>query len=91
MTFDDDCDAFEDYRAMREGDEPMDTLYDKLVAAGVPLDHHESDLYAKVTDASRALIAAHTKGPLVFRSAVDGELWFDIPFAYMPWWRARAR
>lgn len=71
------------------------TLYEALRDAGVPLDHHESDLYAKVTDASRAIIGTYIKSaPLIsstFRSRLDGELWFEIPFAYQPWWEARAR
>ena len=32
------------------------SIYEQLKAAGVPLDSHESDLYAKVTPASVAIV-----------------------------------
>lgn len=66
-------------------------IYDDLKAAGVPLDHHESDLYAKVCPESRAIVARYEHRRIVrlFRSAIDGDLWYDIPFAYLPWWEAR--
>ena len=64
------------------------TVYARLLAAGVPLDHHESDLYAKITDDSTRILAADRSLAHVrrFVSAIDGQLWFDIPFAYQPFW-----
>jgi hypothetical protein len=65
------------------------SLYEQLKSAGVPLDSHESDLYAKVTPESTAIIEAwHLDRPSVligtFRS--DGAMWYDIPFEYKPFW-----
>lgn len=71
---------------------PEGTLYAALLAAGVPLDHHESDLYAKVTPESRAIVDAFGDGlsvERIFRSKIDNELWYDLPFRYLPWWEAR--
>ncbi len=75
-------------------------LYDQLVAAGVPVDSHESDLYAKVTPESTAIIAAareagrlHTRPSTFYNEQQpkgQRELWYDIPFMYSPFWRKRA-
>lgn len=64
-------------------------LYAELVAAGVQLDNHESDLYVRVTDESRRIIKASGYSYTVFTSAIDGVRWFDVPFAYHPWWAKR--
>lgn len=52
------------------------------------LDHHETDLYIKVSEASAALVASYDfRGNVEkFRSPLDGCLWFDFPFAYTPAW-----
>lgn len=68
------------------------TLYDTAKAAGIPIDHHASDLYLQATPAARALITAwdyRIDGWRVrtFRSQIDGRTWYDIPFAYRPFWR----
>lgn len=64
----------------------MSSIYQQLKAAGVPLDHHESDLYAKQTPESKSIVGAyeHRCNVQAFRS--DGEWWYDIPFAYEPFW-----
>jgi hypothetical protein len=72
------------------------SVYQRLKAAGVPLDNHESDLYAKVTPESKAIIEEYDREPHLtwpvstFISQVDGARWYDIPFAYEPWWEARS-
>lgn len=52
------------------------------------LDHHGTDLYLKVSEASAALVASYDfRGNVEkFRSPLDGCLWFDVPFAYTPAW-----
>lgn len=67
------------------------SVYKKLVAAGVEIDHHESDLYAKVTAESSEIVKNYgfNKNVRTFKSLVDGELWYDIPFAFDPWWESR--
>jgi len=69
------------------------TIYERLLEAGIPLDSHESDLYALVTPESTRIVAGyeHAKNVRTFRSEVDGRQWFDIPFAYLPWWQRRTR
>lgn len=70
----------------------MPTIYEQLKAAGVETDHHESDLYAKRTDASAAIVAARRKeGRSVetFTSAIDGTPWYCFPFAFDPFWERR--
>lgn len=67
------------------------SLYTDLLAAGVPLENHRSDLYAKVIPASRALIQAyeHRQNVRMFTSQIDGEPWYDIPFAFDPFWERK--
>ena len=62
------------------------TLYQELIDSNIPIDHHESDLYAKVTPLSRTLVKAAVLRYSTFVSEIDGTLWFEIPFAYSPFW-----
>lgn len=69
----------------------MQTLHAALTAAGVPLDSHESDLYAPDTALVRAILAGY---PLELSTVTTfhsrGQRWLCIPFAFLPWWQARA-
>lgn len=67
------------------------SLYKELVAAGVPIDHHESDLYVLDTRVARGILAAHGKKGTPFTSQVDGRRWIDVPFAYEPFWEKASR
>jgi len=64
------------------------TIYEQLKAAGVPTDSHQSDLYAKKTPESEAIIATYESRSIVttFISQIDKTIWYDIPFAYDPFW-----
>ncbi len=66
-------------------------IYEDLKAAGVPLSSHESDLYAKKTPESEAIVAKYqfSQNVTIFNNQVEGGFWYDIPFAYTPWWEAR--
>jgi hypothetical protein len=68
-----------------------DSLWDEIEARGIPYDHHESDLYIPVTAETRELVSRYDKNrtATVFKSQTDGKMWFDIPFAYLPWWEKR--
>lgn len=74
-----------------------DLVYEKLVAVMKPedIDHHESDLYVRWTNASEKVLEECGKGSGLwvesFRDQITGKLWFDIPFAYTPFWEERAR
>jgi hypothetical protein len=63
-------------------------LYDTLVARGIEIDHHESSLYFPVTDETTALVNEfeHKKIVETFTSQLDGKLWYDVPFGYVPFW-----
>jgi hypothetical protein len=68
-----------------------ESVYNAMIAAGVPTDSHESDLYVPVTPTSMAILnrLARPVNVTTFTSRIDGALWYDIPFAYTPWWDAR--
>lgn len=69
------------------------TLYERLVAAGVPIDHHESDLYFKATTEGLAILKEFpefAKNARGFTNNADGLRWIDVAFCYDPWWKARA-
>ena len=68
------------------------SLYGDLLAAGVPIDNHESDLYFPDTEQTRAILARFphsSKLASTFKHQGNGERWFEVPFAFLPWWEAR--
>ena len=69
------------------------TIFEKVQAAGIPHDNHSSDLYIPVTEETKALVAQyeHKTSVTVFTSQIDGKSWFDIPFAYEPFWKDAER
>ena len=76
------------------GDKKMaNGIYEAIKAAGVETDHHEADLYAPVNEITEKLVAEYEfkRNVTRFRCAIDGKMWFDIPFAYTPFWEAAAR
>ena len=70
-------------------------IYDAMVAVLPPehIDHHESDLYVKMTPESSKIISKsgliRGHGYTVFRDQITGTLWYDIAFAYTPEWERR--
>lgn len=50
------------------------------------VDHHASDLYIRVTPASKALIDHFQYRRMVntFVDNIDHERWYDLPFCYNP-------
>jgi hypothetical protein len=69
------------------------TLYKEAKRLNIPLDHHESDLYLKVTPESTELVRKYDiyKTAKRFISQIEKEFWYDIPFAYDPFWESKAR
>jgi len=67
-------------------------IYEQLKNANIPLDNHESDLYALKTPESEAIIKNYTMRPFIktFISQIDGKIWYDIPFAYTPFWAKKS-
>lgn len=71
-------------------DNVMD-LYDQMTAAGSIMDSHYSDLYVPVNDITRAIVRdyKYKKNVTTFKCQIDGKVWYDIPFAYKPYWEGK--
>jgi hypothetical protein len=69
------------------------TTYQRALELGLTLDHYSSDLYVKDCKEAAQLVLSHEfpQNCTKFRSRIDGEIWWEIPFAYDPWWDARKR
>lgn len=68
------------------------SLYTDLVAAGIEVSNHESDLYFPSSPESRAILFNYdleSKNATCFRSNIDGKTWIDVPFAFDPFWEKR--
>ena len=67
----------------------ISNLYDKALEQGIEIDYHESDLYLKGGDITRTLLRVAHVQATPFISNIDESLWYEIPFAYAPFWRAK--
>lgn len=67
------------------------TIYQELKQAGVKTSNHESDLRAQITPESEAIVNNYKFKNNVTRfiNQIDKTQWFDIPFAFDPWWEKR--
>ena len=59
----------------------------ELIQLGIKnneIDHHESDLYVIKNEVSSAWVTQYQfkENVEIFTSELDGQKWFDIPFAY---------
>lgn len=65
-------------------------LYDKIVEVTTEdqRGNWTSDLHCKVTKDTMRVIDQYKYRHFVkvFHSAIDGTLWYEIPFAFTPWW-----
>ena len=65
------------------------SIKNELLKIGIPaadIDHHESDLYVKITPLSKKWLETYQfKGNVTtFRSNIEPhDLWYDVPFGYM--------
>lgn len=68
------------------------SIYEALKATGAPMDSHESDLYVKKTPETEKIIKTYKYRDNVttFSNQLNGGIWYDVPFAYQPWWDSRA-
>mgnify|MGYP000856881618 CR=1 FL=1 len=64
------------------------SIYEKAKELNIPMDRHESDLYLKATETAKKLVDEYEFkcNVKMFKSQIDSTLWFDIPFAYDPFW-----
>jgi len=70
-----------------------ETLFQKIVLAGIEFDHHESDLYIKDCPETREILEEfplNKSNARAFRSEIEPhDMYLDVPFAYEPWWIKR--
>lgn len=76
------------------------SLYQCFLDGGIPpedIDHHYSDLYVKVSAKSKRILEDYQKNSSVpcfaqvFKANDGSGYWYDIAFAYDPFWEAAAR
>lgn len=67
------------------------SIYQELITAGQIVHGYYSDLYTPVNSCTTALIKKHKASASVFINQVEGGSWYDIPFAYEPYWESKAR
>ena len=68
----------------------MTNIYERAVSS-MPAEHIDnwcSDLYLKCTETIRDLIREYDyrRDVTCFHSAIDGTMWYCIPFAFSPYW-----
>ena len=68
------------------------SAYDQAVARGLTIDHHESDLYVRLDGPGLEFKreAEQSGWHCEAFTGTDGFAWLEVPFAYYPWWAARA-
>lgn len=64
------------------------SIYEKCVELGVEVCSHASDLHVPVNEVTRELMKSFDGPYSTFTSNIDGALWYDVFFAYDPFWKA---
>lgn len=69
------------------------SIYQECIEKGIETDHHESDLYIPAILETREIIKGYEHRAIVkiFRSQIDNKLWYDVPFAYDPFWKSKRK
>lgn len=62
------------------------SVFVKLSEAGCQMDNHYSDLYVKGSPIAESILQESEVSFSVFISQVDGQRWFEVPFAFDPFW-----
>jgi hypothetical protein len=68
--------------------EPIKTLQERLLAAGVGIDHHCSDLYFPVSEISNKILREYTLESAIkpsvgaFICNISKAPWYEVPFHY---------
>ena len=72
---------------------PELTIYQEMKEAGVPISSWQSDLYVPVNDVTRAIISRYEfkSNVTMFTSNITGDLCYDIPFSYDPYWEGKLK
>lgn len=73
-----------------EGESHVKSIYQSAVELidAKDIDHHESDLYLRKNEVSQQLVEQYENKDyvLTFIDEIDGQWWYEIPFAYEPYW-----
>jgi hypothetical protein len=66
----------------------MLNIYDEVKNQGIEFDNHCSDLYIPVNEQTQELVNnyQYKNSVTAFISNIDQKLWYDIPFAYYPYY-----
>lgn len=65
------------------------SLYRDLLEAGIEVDNHASDLYFPITPQSTVLLQRYPvlrQNATTFTNQITQTRWYDVPFAYDPFW-----
>lgn len=78
-----------------DSEETRRSLFSRLKDTGCQIDSWQSDLYVPVAPETQAAIEAfEAEGGIsnktTFVSQIDGKRWYDLPFAYQPYWDEKA-
>lgn len=65
------------------------SIWEEVVARGIQYRNHESDLYIPVTQVTREMVKRHNVDAKQFYNDAEHCYWFDIAFAYLPYWQQR--
>lgn len=68
------------------------SLYAELIKNGITCHSHYSDLYFPVTEQTTAILKqfpVEKSNTTTFKNQVEGGLWYDTPFSYIPYWEQK--
>ena len=75
-----------------------ESIYQRMKKAKIETDSHCSDLYVPCNTVTAGILRGffkdnpdHPNNITRFNSAIDGSRWYDIPFAYDPYWERRKK
>ena len=71
----------------------LTSVYEDCVAAGVEMSNHYSDLYIPVNETTNAILKKYSQKSgcqaKTFVNKISKDLWYDVPFAYLPYWEKK--
>lgn len=67
----------------------INNIYKEAKALNLEIDNHNSDLYIKQSAESKKLVDSyeHKNSVKTFRSETDKGLWYEVPFAFDPFYK----
>ena len=69
----------------------MTDIYTSILATGAPLIGIKGSLYCKITVETALIVGEYQYKESVrrFQSKIDGTPWYDIPYAFTPFWEKK--